>query len=235
MSPAVSRYAIYLAPEEDTPLWRFGSVLLGYDAARGIPLTQPTLRGFDPEAIARLTAEPRRYGFHMTLKAPLRLAPGTTEAELQRAMDDFAGKAAPFDTGPLALEARPAKGDGDFLSLVPARRCEALQQLESAVVPAFDRFRAPLSPEDRARRRPETLSQRQRDLLETYGYPYVLDEFRPHFTLTGPTREAGRLREAILPILAEIGEPAFACRGLTLFRQLAPDQRFRLISRHRFG
>ena len=36
-----------------------------------------------------------------------------------------------------------------------------------------------------ARRRPDTLTSRQRELLAIYGYPYVIDEFRFHLTLTG--------------------------------------------------
>ena len=35
MSTSSARYALYYAPAPDTPLWRFGSELIGYDAATG--------------------------------------------------------------------------------------------------------------------------------------------------------------------------------------------------------
>ncbi len=37
------RFAIYLAPPPDTPLWRFGSEVLGYDAATGEDKTMPSI------------------------------------------------------------------------------------------------------------------------------------------------------------------------------------------------
>ena len=47
---------------------------------------------------------------------------------------------------------------GGFLALVPAEPCPAMDRLAAACVETFDRFRAPLTAEDRARRRPERLS-----------------------------------------------------------------------------
>ena len=43
-----------------------------------------------------LTADPRKYGFHATLKAPMALAPGKTEAELMAACATFAEQARPI-------------------------------------------------------------------------------------------------------------------------------------------
>jgi hypothetical protein len=50
----------------------------------------------------------------------------------------------------------------------------------------FEPWRAALSTEDIDRRKPAQLGARQRQLLEQYGYPYVLDEFRFHMTLSSP-------------------------------------------------
>ena len=77
------RYALYYAPPAETALWRFGSAVLGYDAvtAEDIAFTVP--QACDPAAWAELTAEPRRYGFHATLKAPFELATGRSEAQLR--------------------------------------------------------------------------------------------------------------------------------------------------------
>ena len=90
------RYAIYFAAGADNALSRFGAELIGYDAYTGDELP------FSDEALRTATdwrdvsADPRKYGFHATLKAPMALAPGRTEAELVAACRAFAGKARPI-------------------------------------------------------------------------------------------------------------------------------------------
>src|SRR6266700_6027115 len=84
-SPAMTanpRYAIYFVPAAATALYRFGASALGYDCFTGADI--PTLDALPVDAgeWRELTHEPRRYGFHATLKAPFHLAPGRTEAEL---------------------------------------------------------------------------------------------------------------------------------------------------------
>ncbi|MEN3351695.1 MAG: hypothetical protein V7632_5330, partial [Bradyrhizobium sp.] len=73
------RYAIYHAPAPDSVLHRFGSTMLGYDAASGDDLRFPD--GVTPDW-RELTQDPRKYGFHATLKAPISLADGKDEAGL---------------------------------------------------------------------------------------------------------------------------------------------------------
>ena len=90
-------------------------------------------------------------------------------------------------------------------------------------VRGLDSLRAPLTAAERAARRPERLTRRQRDLLDAWGYPYVLDEFRFHLTLTddldGPAgaaageRLAGEFAEVLgadVPVgrLVTVVEPA---------------------------
>ena len=84
------RYAIYHVPPADAPLNRFGAALVGYDAFAPQDLAHPA------EATAafadwhELTADPRKYGFHATLKAPFLLKDGATEADLIESFDRFA-------------------------------------------------------------------------------------------------------------------------------------------------
>src|SRR3954469_1578634 len=93
---APSRYAIYFAAGSDSALSRFGAELLGYDVYTGDEMPFPA----DASRVAPdwrdVTADPRKYGFHGTLKAPMALAPGRTEAELVAACVAFAGKARPM-------------------------------------------------------------------------------------------------------------------------------------------
>lgn len=189
------RYAIYYTPAG--PLAVFGARWLGWDIAAGkaIDVKQPHVEA--------LTRSPRRYGFHATLKAPFRLAPDSDQESL---LSDLRALAA--DQPAIALEGglRLASLDG-FPALIPARPDAALQDLAARVVRDLDRHRAPLTAEDRARRNPERLSQPQRNLLDRWGYPFVMGQFRFHMTLGGrlpPARiEAviGALNPHLAPLL----------------------------------
>ena len=174
------RYAIYYAPAPGSVLDRFGASLLGYDAYGGDDLPFP-----DEVALARpdwreLTQDPRKYGFHATLKAPMALAPGGNEAELAAACASFAATARTIPVIEPVIDSISG-----FIAVVPARPPAELLQLAADVTREFDPFRAPLTPEDRARRNPAKLTPRQCEYLDLWGYPYVMEEFRFHMTLTG--------------------------------------------------
>jgi len=224
------RYALYLIPEPQTLLWRMGSALLGYDAATGETLRQPVPDGLDAEALARMTAEARRYGFHMTLKAPFRLAQGHEPQDLVEAVHEIRRDHPLFSLGALQVRSRPVVGEETgFLCLEPDGIPEALAALECDVVTGLDRFRAPLTREEIARRAPDRLTPRQQALLDAFGYPFVLDEFRPHFSLTGRIATCDRDLDGFRSILAPALRDAVDHRyRLALFVQHQPDGAFRL-------
>jgi hypothetical protein len=227
-----SRYALYLAPEADTRLWEIGSALLGYDARSGQDIPFPAVSGFDAETLRTATADPRRYGFHLTLKAPFRLAEGHAEADLMATAETFAAERPEFDVGPLQIETRMLGPGSGFICLVPRQPCPALAALEENAVRAFDPFRQPLTAEDLARRKPERLTPRQRALLDAWGYPFVLDEYRPHFSLTGAIAAPERLADALSLVLAmSIGTAHLRVSSLMLFVQPAPSDRFRIAAK----
>ena len=70
-----TRYAIYFAPRPESPLKRFADAWLGRDPDRDERVSQPVIEGFAPERLHEITAFPRHYGFHATLKAPFRPVP----------------------------------------------------------------------------------------------------------------------------------------------------------------
>ncbi len=183
------RYAIYYTPPSSDALLKVAANWLGRSAFSGEAIKAPAIRSFAPEEIANLTEEPRRYGFHATMKAPFRLNEGFTESDLLSALMHFTSAALPVTIPRLVL-----KGIGPFFALVPQEPVAELNQLANDVVVTFDRFRAPLSDAEIAKRRPERLSEAQRHNLERWGYPYVFEEFRFHMTLTGPVDEQDRPR-----------------------------------------
>jgi Protein of unknown function (DUF1045) len=169
-----ARAGLYFCPSDDDPLFAAGAAWLGRDPASGAPARQPAFAGIED-----ITAEARGYGFHATLKPPMRFAAGTSWFGLLAALDGLAGEIPPFDLPPLAV----ADLHG-FLALRETAACPPLQALADACVVRLDRFRAPPTEAELARRRRATLTPRQDALLAMYGYPYVLDTWFFHMTLT---------------------------------------------------
>jgi len=173
-----------------------------------------------------VTADPRKYGFHGTLKAPMALAPGRTEAELVAACAAFAGKARPMPS------IRPVVDSiSGFIAVIPTEPVGALQQLAADCVREFDDFRAPMTAEDRARRRPDKLTERQRDYLDRWGYPYVMEEFRFHMTLTGrlDAERRGPILEMLRARFAALDLETLAIDRIALFKQDDARARFRFV------
>jgi hypothetical protein len=131
----------------------------------------------DVAGIAELTAEPRRYGLHATLRPPMRLATG---------WDEFreAAIAAARAVAPFRLPALEVADIGGFLALREAGPCPALQALADSCVTLTNKHRLAPGAEELARRRAAGLSARQEALLQTWGYPYVMEEWFFHLTLT---------------------------------------------------
>lgn len=235
MTPAC-RYAIYYAPTPDTPVWGFGSAVLGYDAATGKDVQGFTIPGFSRGDWRALTERPRTYGFHATLKAPFALQAGDEDA-LTVAMARFADKQHAFRLGPMAVTALNEPGESrGFVALTPSNLPPELAALEWDVVTGFDRFRQPLTETERSRRNPGRLTERQLSHLDAYGYPFVHEEFRFHMTLSGATPDASAIADMLADEMAgRIGTVDLRIDALCLFRQAAPNQRFQIVSRHSFG
>lgn len=221
------RYAIYYVAAAGSDLDRFGAQHLGYDAFGGADLPFPDDVVNSVPDWRELTRDPRKYGFHATLKAPLPLAAGKTEAELLAACEVFAAAPRPIPV------IRPVVDSiSGFIAVVPAEPSAALERLAADCVREFDSFRAPLAPEDRARRNPAALTARQCDYLDRWGYPYVLEDFRFHMTLTG--RLGSERRQPVLTMLRDrflaLGLSRLAIDRIALCRQEAADSRFRILN-----
>ena len=220
------RYAIYTAPSG--PLGRFGSAWLGWDAEAGSDVPHPEISGL-PRPASELTATPRKYGFHGTMKPPFQLADGCSGSDLDAALAGFAAGQPAVGPIPLALTRI-----GPFLALTPRDATPALDALAAATVREFDRFRAPPRPDELARRRAAGLSARQQALMAKWGYPYVMEEFRFHLTLTGRLSPEDTIatETALAPYIAPLLEDPYPLGDLALFGE-APDGRFHMLRRHR--
>lgn len=231
-----ARYAIYAAPHPDSALWRFGSDVLGYDAATGQETGSLALAGRDAAAWRELTRRPRSYGFHGTLKAPFRLAEGHAARDLEADMFDHASRLHSFAMGPLGVTSLSDPQDGGFVALVPVVAPPELQGLEAGIVRHFDKYRAPSTPQEIARRNPSALTERQQQSLARHGYPFTGADYRFHMTLTGHAHDADAIADCLATEMANrIGTARMNVDALVLFAQPAPDKPFHVIARAPFS
>lgn len=180
-SNSFHRVAIYAAPDPQSVWWRVGSEWLGRCASQAVAVTQPIIRGIDPAELLRLTSEPRRYGWHATLKAPFRLEPGVGFPALREALTAIAQDHHAFDIGHFNVTHL-----GKFIALQPVDPPAALNALANDCVRRLQPLAAPLNEHELARRRSARLTQEEDALMLAWGYPWVLDRFNFHFSLTGP-------------------------------------------------
>lgn len=216
-----SRFAIYYLPPEGA-LADFGAAWLGWDAIRGREAVQPHVPGLDDA-----TMTPRKYGFHGTLKPPFRLAEGVTFDDLSTAVGAMARRTAPAEAEGLALTPL-----GRFLALTPVGDITGIARVAEVCVRALDAFRAPASEDELARRRKAGLNPAQEANLATWGYPYVMQEFRFHMTLTGrlPKAELEGWMSTLRAHLPALPTP-FPLDEVALVGQ-REDGRFELIQRY---
>jgi len=225
-----SRYAVYYAPEVGSDLADFGASWLGWDPERGESVAHPAYAD-PPGPVSELTDAPRKYGFHGTLKPPFKLTNGYTVSDLNDALVELTSQQQAFEVERIGLRSI----DG-FLAITPTRYCAPIATLAENCVRQLDAFRASPLEAELTRRRSAKLSDAQDRNLTRWGYPYVLDEFRFHLTLTGklapeilePVRE--RLQTELSLILTQ----PLPVREICLFRE-AKDGNFHIVKRYQLS
>jgi putative phosphonate metabolism protein len=228
------RYAIYAVPgtgsadaravavRDRAEQW-LGRGITGNPVPPGVPA------GWTREAVNAITVDARRYGFHATLKAPFRLAGSAAPDELNAAVARFAASHASVRAPRLSLACL-----GGFFALVPEVNAPRLQALADDVVTGFDSFRAPATEAEVARRNPAALTPRQRELLKAWGYPYVLEEFQFHLTLTDriPAARRPEVERTLNGWFAGVLGADVAVDALALFTEAEPGAPFQLHAVH---
>lgn len=170
------RAAIYFTPDKNHPITKKAASWLGRDAFNSAnTISSPNNKDLT------LIKSPARYGYHATIKAPFELDVSYGIDDVSRALANFCAINKSFKLPNIKIGKL-----GSFFALVPEFCPDELFNLEARTVKHFEIYRAPLSDEDIKRRNPQSLSDRQKDNLTAYGYPYIFEDFRFHMTLTGP-------------------------------------------------
>lgn len=223
---AMKRFAVYYAPRAGAFADR-AARWLGRDPVTGAAPDRAEPPGL-PCPAAEITREPRRYGFHGTIRAPFRPRDGVDPAQIADTVEALARRLGPVACDGLRLETLHG-----FLALTPVGCGTGLSDLAAAVVEATDGLRAPLTEAEIARRQPGRLTPRQRALLDRWGYPYVMEEFRFHLTLTDrlPAHQAGVVADVLAAHFAPVLPRPFVIEDLCLFGEDAAGS-FHLLHRH---
>ncbi|WP_109480883.1 DUF1045 domain-containing protein [Paraburkholderia sp. C35] len=227
---AQARFAIYYAPARASDWWGAGSTWLARDAESDEPLNPHEAPALS-QPLAKLTTSPRRYGWHGTLVAPFHLAEHVTVADLLDTAERWAHTQLPFE---LPVEAATL---GDFVALRPATPMgdDQMRALAADALRTFTPLRIAPSAADIAKRMESPLTERQRELLVEWGYPYVLDEFRFHMTLSSSLAHAAD-RAAIVEWWHREAQRLgpLSIDGAAIFVEPAPGEPFRLWQRLAF-
>ena len=222
------RYAIFWAPDQRSPLARFGTRWLGAGAA----LAAET--GIAADEIAAATAEPRRYGFHGTLHAPFRLKSGIDAKTLSDHVKRFAAARPPLPLSPLKLERI-----GSFLALVvpDSARESKIRGLHIQCLFGLEAYRGENAPHDAARRAANAGKTTEKLLVAQWGYAHVLHLFRFHLTLTGSLDEAAlaRFSKALTDMTQSLESEPIMLDALCLYGDPGGGETLQLIDRHPLG
>jgi putative phosphonate metabolism protein len=227
------RFALYYAPRAEEGIATAANQWFGMTPKGARNRQQLAVPGVSHERLAEIMDDPRLYGFHGTLKAPIALVDGMSERDFVDAVGRFAASQRAFTVPSMVLAEI-----GSFLALVPDRRCPELHDLADHCVVEFDEYRRPADETELSRRRASGLSPRQDQLLLRWGYPYVLEEWRFHLTLTARIADATE-RAAVMAALRKrfsgfIDRPLHV-RDLCIFRQPDAGRPFTAAARFRLG
>ena len=208
-----ARVALYYAPDANDPLHLAAASWLGRDADSNAPRPQPALPAL-PDLPA-ITADARNYGFHATLKPPMRLRDGAGWDDLLHTTRAIAATIPAFDLPPL----RVADLHG-FLALREAEPSPELQALADACIAGADSRKSKLTPAQDA-------------TLMRWGYPYAFATWFFHMTLTRRLTPAER--QALLPaaqvhFAAALAQPR-RVTAITVFTQATADAPFSIAAR----
>jgi hypothetical protein len=205
------KFAVYYVPDQDDPLYRLGSSLLGYDLrARAFVKMAPALRkqlgAFDELWVQ----EARPYGFHLTIGdaiACTEQAPSLAARDLEGFLRCF-HPAHPFTLSrnpelPIAVWGK----DASSIMVLPYTPNNALLLFHTLVVARINMLGlGSFYTEQLATyHTPDDLPTHQVEQIKQFYSPYVLENWQPHFTLLNPY--SGNASQRMLRHLADIFAP----------------------------
>ena len=222
-----SRYAVYFSPPEESALSKFASSWLGWNAQNAQKMSRPILKRLNSD-IAELTKLQSSYGFHGTLKPPFSIVKTKDENDLKYAILKLSQSIKKFEISTIRLKIL-----NGFVAIVAADENNEIKNLAKKCVQELDSFRQ-LEPLKKVQKRRSTgLSKSEEFNLQKWGYPYVMDSFRFHLTLTRRLNpeESKNVMEVLAAELSEILRASLPIRDICLFGESDTSGNFQIIQR----
>ncbi len=192
----MKRFAVYFVPPPQSPLAAAANRWFGDHPGAAAADTQK--RRLAPQRYRCILAGPRHYGFHATIQPPFHPAKGVSQELISSALEHLCCRHQPFLLPPLVITFMHT-----FFCLRPAATTPELSALAAETVQTLLVLRQPPDEAEKEKRRAANLSSRQEKILQKWGYPYLMEEYRFHLSLTGKIDDEGEI-PALLQDLKEI-------------------------------
>jgi hypothetical protein len=219
-------FAIYFVPSSDSPLYRFGTGVIGYDLRNKD--NSPSLEPRD-DAVG----EARGYGFHLTLVDALFML---TESEAKAAWVEVQGIAAEIGKFELTnLTFKPGYPTAHSAAIVARETTGRLEALHSELVSRIYRQAVASNYSlGRASRllKDSDLDERERFFIHRYKAPYILTKFQPHFTLLSnyrPDEHSDLIEELASRFGAEVSDRHITVDRLALMALRPSSSRWEIV------
>lgn len=227
------RFAVYFTPSKDSVWWYAGKEWLARCLESNLQLNPIHIPNLSPDEFLMHTSDPRRYGWHATLKAPFKLKSNLSLTDLLDEVHQIANVFSAFDIPPLHVTDHEG-----FISLRPRGDIAKINKIAETCVTQLQPLAEPLNDAELTRRRKIALTPEQDHLLVTWGYPWVFNQFRFHFSLTGPTKDMEtRTRDTLMMAannhFGKLPHCSFDC--LSLFAEPVQGDDFVLIEQVRLS
>lgn len=222
-------FSVYIIPEEDTPLYDFGSACLGFDVR-----AQRTVESRWAPKHIRQAAE---FGLHVTVADALYVADEWSLKILESELRVLAKEFRPF---PLRVALEAGFPDPASISLLCHDETGSLEALHHEMV--FRCYRQAIASNysdlfghDRARmnRTYGEGPQRAELMIERYHAPYIMNAYKPHLSLLSNVDEAdmpGFKRE----LEQNLPKSSFTVRSICLMTKPKDSSQWRILDESRF-
>jgi hypothetical protein len=208
-------FALYFVPPEDSALYQFGTEVLGYDIRHKRELESPW-----PEQVGGA----RDFGFHVTLCDALYFLNKAQVEGVQAEIQFLAQEFRSFDLTELRLTS--GFPDENSLSILMDDPTGSLEALHHELVHRVYR-RAAASNYSLGLAEPtrDQDIRRARLMIRRYQAPYILQRFRPHFTLLTnvPSEEQSKIYHEFEKIFSRRVPKTIRVEELAIMSRPMPD------------
>jgi hypothetical protein len=225
-SPSWIAAAVYIIPQQTDALYKLGSEILGYDIRKR---QEVECERFDK--LCPYVGSAREFGFHLTLADALLFATQSAvdriEAELRMLTKEFSAFAL---SGFHVVDGIDERGD---IVLGCEDKSGTLEAMHHEMVSRVYRTAISSHYLSGASRDHSTIEDKRDNLMmQRYGAPFILNRFRPHFTLfSRPPQDPSTRSEVVRTlksVMSKIGSDHLEIHELALVTRSAQDPHWRI-------